>query len=307
MVAVGLDIGKELRGFDYNDEQAVAEQFARVTSIIDKYKSYPRVLTWVIANEPNLLFDDEDQLKPVNPKVYDALNDIVEYIHEHDPNHPVSFSLAGANAKFGPTGHWEMPTTSWGREIEEPSAIKAQNMALRIRQNILNDTTGKLIGSFAFFWGQKQERTPTWYGMFNASGEQTARIDELTKIWTGKYPKNRAPLSTKITLNKQLPMQSVVLTSDQEASAKVYVIDPNGDALTTEWVLRKEVTSRSQGGHFEPKPRDVKLQNIELKQVQDGFRLSFRSPKEKGEYRLFAYTYDGKGKVGNANFPFLVQ
>ena len=38
MIAVGIQTGKELIGFDYNDEEAVAEQFRRVTAAIEKYK-----------------------------------------------------------------------------------------------------------------------------------------------------------------------------------------------------------------------------------------------------------------------------
>ncbi|MFT6344488.1 MAG: beta-galactosidase/beta-glucuronidase, partial [Paraglaciecola sp.] len=99
MIAVGIPTGKELLGFDYNDKEAVAEQFKRVTNVIEKYKHHPNVLLWVINNEPNLLFDEKEKLKEVNPKVYAAMGDIIDYIHKSDPNHPATFSLAGANPK----------------------------------------------------------------------------------------------------------------------------------------------------------------------------------------------------------------
>jgi hypothetical protein len=350
MVAVGIRTGKELTGFDYNDEKAVAEQFKRVTSDIEKYKNNPNILLWVINNEPNLLFDEQGQLKDVNPKVYAAMGDIIDYIHENDPNHPVTFSLAGANPKhiaqvlkyapnidilsvqnygdlvtlpdsiaksnvdkpymvteFGPMGHWELPTTEWEREIEEPSAVKAAGMAKRMQDIILDDKTGKIIGSFAFFWGQKQERTPTWYGMFNESGEQTARIDELTRMWTGQYPANRAPLSKAIMINNTQAVDNVRLKTNQVATVKVQVTDPDGDSLTHDWVLMKEVETRSQGGHHEEKPAALALQILKSNVQENYVEMTFNAPDEIGEYRLFNYAYDGKNKVGNANIPFMVE
>ena len=35
------------------------------------------------------------------------------------------FKLPYLVTEFGPMGHWEMPATEWGREIEEPSAVRA--------------------------------------------------------------------------------------------------------------------------------------------------------------------------------------
>lgn len=349
MVAVGIKTGKELLGFDYNDKEAVAEQFKRVTAAIEKYKNHPNVLLWVINNEPNLLFDEQGKLKQVNTKVYAAMGDIIDYIHKNDPNHPVTFSLAGANpehiaqvlkyapnidilsvqnygdlvtlpdsiaksnvdkpymvTEFGPMGHWELPTTEWDREIEEPSAVKAAGMAKRMQDIILDDKTGKIIGSFAFFWGQKQERTPTWYGMFNESGEQTARIDELTRMWTGQYPANRAPLSKAITINNTQPVENVRLKPGQSATVRVDVSDPDGDTLTHEWVLMKEVETRSQGGHFEAKPAALSLQILTSEVDPEYVEMTFNAPAEAGEYRLFNYAHDGKNKVGNANIPFMV-
>ena len=350
MIAVGIATGKELVGFDYNDKEAVDKQFKRVTAIIEKYKNHPNILLWIINNEPNLLYDEEGQLKEVNPKVYSAMGDIIDYVHKHDPNHPVTFSLAGHNPKdiaqvlkyapnidilsvqsyaslvtlpssivqsnvdkpymvteFGPMGHWELPSTEWGREIEEPSASKATGMAKRMQDVILDDKTGKIIGSFVFFWGQKQERTPTWYGMFNESGEQTARIDELTRIWTGKYPANRAPQSKSITINDTQAVDNIRLKPGQPATVKVQVSDPEGDQLTHEWVLMQEVKTRSQGGHFEAEPAALVLQILKSEVQADYIEMTFNAPDEVGEYRLFNYAHDGKNKVGNTNIPFLVE
>lgn len=350
MVAVGIPTGKELLGFDYNDKEAVEKQFRRVITAVEKYKNHPNILLWVINNEPNLLYDEQGQLKNVNPKVYAAMGDIIDHIHKIDPNHPVTFSLAGNNPKdialvlkhapnidilsvqsygslvtlpdsivqsnvdkpymvteFGPMGHWELPSTQWGREIEEPSAVKAAGMAKRMQDVILDDKTGKIIGSFVFFWGQKQERTPTWYGMFNETGEQTASIDELTRIWTGQYPANRAPQSKAITINNIQAVESIKLKPEQPATVKVQVSDPQGDLLTHRWVLMNEVEIRSQGGHFEAKPAALSLQILTSDVQPDYVEMTFNPPSENGEYRLFHYAYDGKNKVGNANIPFMVE
>jgi hypothetical protein len=350
MIAVGITTGKELLGFDYNDETAVADQFKRVTAAIEKYKNHPNILLWVINNEPNLLYDEAGKPKDINPKVYAAMGDIIDYVHKHDPNHPVTFSLAGHNPKdiaqvlkyapnidilsvqsygslvtlpdsitqsnvdkpymvteFGPYGHWELPATEWGREIEEPSAVKAAGMAKRMQDVILDDKSGKIIGSFVFFWGQKQERTPTWYGMFNESGEQTARIDELTRMWTGQYPANRAPLSKSITINDIQAVENVRLKPGQLTTVKVHVSDPDNDPLTHKWVLMKEVETRSQGGHFEAKPATLALQILKIDMQENYVEMTFNAPNEGGEYRLFNYAYDGKNKVGNANIPFMVD
>lgn len=350
MIAVGIETGKELLGYDYNDEAAVAKQFKEVTAAIEKYKNHPNVLMWVINNEPNLLFDDAGKLKDVNPKVYAAMGDIIDYIHENDPNHPATFTLAGANpehikqvvkyapnidiisvqtygdlatlpqsialsnidkpymvTEFGPVGHWELPTTAWNREIEEPSAVKAAGMAKRMQDVILDDQTGKIIGSFAFFWGQKQERTPTWYGMFNESGEHTARIDELTKMWTGAYPANRAPLSSAITINNTAAVDNIYLKPGQAATVKVMVTDPDGDTLTHDWILMGEVGTRSQGGHFEAKPAEIPLEVVTTYMHTGYVEMTFTAPLEAGEYRLFNYAYDGNNNVGNANIPFMVK
>jgi hypothetical protein len=143
--------------------------------------------------------------------------------------------------------------------------------------------------------------------MFNESGEQTARIDELTRMWTGQYPANRAPLSKAIYINNAPATENIRLKPSQAATVKVLVSDPQGDTLTHEWILMKEVEIRSQGGHFEATPASLALQIIKSEIQVDYVEMTFNAPSEVGEYRLFNYAHDGKNKVGNANIPFMVE
>lgn len=347
MVALGFNLEKELHHFDYNDENAVAQQFEQLKHVVNRYKNHPNLLVWVVANEPNLLINNDGSLGVVNPKVYDAISDIIDYIHQVDPHHPVTYSFAGVIkehievalsrtpqvdfvslqvygdldkipekikaagivkpfmiTEFGPMGHWEMPSTQWGREIEEPSGIKAASMAKRIAHGLAGNPTKLNIGHYVFEWGQKQERTPTWYGMFNKDGKATARIDEITKYWTGQYPDNRAPLASDILINGHRGVDNINLKPNQTITAKVIVTDPENDLLRYDWVLLKEVQERSEGGAIELEPEVVELTLVNNTANMQG-ELTFLSPRIPGDYRLFSYTYDDN-KVANANIPFYV-
>jgi hypothetical protein len=342
MVALGLGMGQELHGFDYNDTVAVARQLAKLKADVDTFRNHPSLLCWVAGNELNLGTNGI----PVNPKAYDALHDIVGYIHKVDPHHPVTTTFAGVNkdqirvalehcpdldflslqvyaglaaipelvkaagitkpyaiTEFGPKGHWECPSTAWGREIEEPSAVKAAGISERIQKGIVNDSSGFCIGSYAFVWGQKQERTPTWYGMFLKSGEATATVDELTKYWTGVYPANRAPKVDSIKLDNKDAMDNIYIKPGKPCFAKVYAADPENDSLTYLWAMRKEVVERSQGGARELEPDSVQIQVISDAHGE----LKFTAPASVGEYRIFSYVFDGKKKAGYANIPFFVK
>jgi len=63
----------------------------------------------------------------------------------------------------------------------------------------------------------------------------------------------------------------------------------------------KEVENRGQEGAHEDEPGKIPIESL----YDSNGELRCISPKEKGEYRLFSYVFDGKGKVGTANVPFM--
>ena len=74
--------------------------------------------------------------------------------------------------EWGPLGHWEVGKTNWGVPVEQNSSEKAEHFLNQYR-TFIAPHLGSGLGSYAFLWGQKQERTSTWYSMFTYSGEST--------------------------------------------------------------------------------------------------------------------------------------
>ena len=152
-------------------------------------------------------------------------------------------------------------------------------------------------------WGEKQERTKTWYGLIFDKKHSTAGADELAKAWTGKYPENRAPEVNSFMVNGKVPSDNINISPQKNYSAEIKVTDETKD-LKYVWELRHESTATSGGGDAEAIPPIV--EGSILKIEQNG-KVSFKAPAEPGKYRLFAYVYDQQGKIAHANCPVLVK
>lgn len=336
MVMMGIEVGRERHGFNYDDSEAVKAQLERIRKEVIELKDHPALLIWGIGNELNLHYS--------NPKVWDAVNEISKMIHQEDPNHLTTTTLAGISQKevslikekcpdldllsvqmygdlpnlpklikefgwekayivteWGATGHWEVPLTSWNAPIEENTTIKANNYLKRYNQGIAADSL-QCAGSFVFLWGNKQERTPTWYGIFLEDGSETESVDVMHYVWNGKYPENRSPQVIGFTLNGKTAYDNITIVSNVICKALFEATDPDGDTLTYRYELLYESTDLREGGDAETRPDAVSMNNMTVK----GNELQFTAP-EAGKYRLFVYAYDGKGNAATANIPFLVK
>ncbi len=336
MVSMGIEVERERHGFDYNDEDAVKKQKERIKKEVLEIKDHPALLIWVIGNELNLNYS--------NPKVWDAVNDISKMIHELDPNHPTTTTLAGISQKeinyikercgdldilsvqmygdlpdvpklireygwngpymvteWGATGHWEVPTTEWGAPIEENSTLKASNYLKRYKGGIAADTL-QCIGSYVFLWGNKQERTPTWYGVFLENGKETESVGVMHYIWNGKWPENRTPQIASFVLDGKTAYNSITLEKSKEYIAQVIIKDIENDPIAYRWEILPESEEVKEGGDHEARPEPVTIEGMEEKNGT----LKFKSPAP-GNYRLFVYADDGFNHEGTANIPFKVK
>ncbi len=200
--------------------------------------------------------------------------------------------------EFGPSGAWEVGKTTWGAPIEPTGQEKAGTYFSTAR-TVIDDGKGTCLGTYAFLWGNKQETTSTWYGMFLPSGEKLPTVDAMSYIWTGKFPANRCPKLKSFT--SAANAQTVAPGSTN--SAKAEVTDPEGDALAYDWSVVSESTDRKTGGDAEAAPPA----HPECIVSGTGPELTFRAPSTPGAYRVFLVVRDGKGGATAANFPFRVQ
>ena len=337
MVALGLPVSPERWGFDYNDETAVSLQKEIIRSEILKYRNHPALMAWIIGNELNFDY--------TNSRVYEVVNDIALMIHELDPNHPVTSTVAGLGldvvddlktlapdldilsfqvygeifnvpdflreadldrpvwiTEWGAIGHWEMPKTNWQAPIEMNSTEKADVYLEGYQENIVPHGD-VIIGSFAFLWGQKQERTPTWFGMFTEAGEETETVDIMHYLWNGSWPQNRSPEVRSFTLDARSAHDSVTLSPGRQVTARIRIRDRDKDEIRLAWELKPESTAQEVGGD-----KEAQLENIPMEIITEkNGRMVFTVPEMKGNYRLFVYAYDGNNHAAHANIPFQVR
>lgn len=334
-VCMGLELARERHGFDYANAKAVAQQQAAIMADVTRLKDHPALLMWGLGNELNLRATnprvwnaveslcvaikaiDKDHLVTTMLAGIDAPT--LKRIAKRAPSLDfLSFQIYGEIdqlpailkkvnytgpyqlTEWGPTGHWESPETEWQRPIEVSSKRKAADIARRYNDIILADPQ-RCLGSYIFLWGQKQERTPTWYGLFLEDGRRTESVDVMQHAWTGEWPEQRAPGIDSLTLNGQTAKDSVNASVGSIFTAEVTLAGVNA-SHTLSWLVREEVdrSQESDGGDFEPTPPCI----VSAYQTQNTrFQFQLAQP---GEYRLYCQVNDDGDASGVANIPFLV-
>ena len=333
-VTVGIWLGHERHGFDYNDTAQVAEQLEKARQAVLRYKDHPAVLLWGIGNEMEGFESGDD------PVIWAAVNDVAAMVKELDPSHPTmtvtaelgggrieslhkhspAIDIHGINSyggapslagrleagggtkpyvvtEFGPPGSWEVAKTPWGAPVELTSTEKAASYRRAYEQAVANES-GRALGSYAFTWGSKMEATATWFGMFLADGSRLGAVDAMTEMWSGRAPANLAPTIKPLTIDTESEVDPGDIIN-----ARAIIADPEGGPIRVQWFLRPESGDYLTGGDFRANMPDI--ENAVLDGRLDGARV--RMPAEPGAYRLFLFAYDDAGNAATANFPLLVK
>ena len=103
------------------------------------------------------------QLDLISINVFRALSNLQEEFDKF------SFIWDGAYylSEWGVNGPWEeSKSTMWGAPIEMTSTQKAKQIKNRYDKFVPKKDDNRCLGNLIFFWGQKQERTQTWFSLF---------------------------------------------------------------------------------------------------------------------------------------------
>lgn len=332
-VCVGMWLGHERHGFNYQNEEAVVKQWNECLSVVRKYKDHPAVLMWGIGNEM--------EGNGTNPAIWYAIDHIAREIHRIDPNHPTmtviaelgesqnkvrslerfcpSIDIVGINSyagaasvgkryreaggtkpylltEHGPRGPWEVEKTAWGAPLESTSTEKATLYADGYRANVI-EGSDLCLGSYAFLWGNKQETTATWFGMILPDGSRLGAADAMSALWTGKPPIHRCPEITALRMEG-----SAVRKPGETIKATLDVSDPEGDPLRIEWILRADSAVIGVGGDAQSEEKSFRDAI-----TSDGRSARVALPEGGGGYRLFAIARDPHGGAAVANVAFRVD
>jgi hypothetical protein len=336
MVMFGLWMQHERHGFNYDDKEKVRYQLEKFRQVVTKYKDHPALLLWGIGNELDLFYTNtnvwyavEDVAKmihetdPNHPtSTVTAGLDTAEtkLIVQRCPDIDIYGvntygDIGGVASKFrltdwhkpymitewGPTGHWEIEKTEFGVPIEQTSTEKAS--IYRERYGYITADSQMCIGSYVFLWGNKQETTPTWYGVFLPNGVETEVVDVIQQNWSGKLPENKSPKIKSLLIEGKAAKDNIYLDQDNTYLAKADILEPENEPLRYEWVIMPESTTTKAGGDFEEKPEAMP----ELLKESKGNTLTFVTPTQPGAYRLFVYAYDQHNNAAVANTIFYVN
>lgn len=328
---------------DYSNNDYKNAQRTRIRKLVEAFRDHPNMMIWCLGNELNLEGADVKE-------TWEFVNELAVMIKELDTNHPVatvishsenavnniakyapSVDVIGFNTygaiyamkelfnnsiyegpyivtEWGPNGHWENGNTLWGAPIEPSSEEK--RIEYEKRYTLFIDNNDRCLGSFVFLWGQKQERTPTWYSLFvekgvdglPLQGELCPPVESMEKVWSGNEPLKKAPVVEYVTIAGLSDQGAIMTSENRDVKASVYVSESNGDELMYVWELLKEATELGIGGSYEPRPERIGIVLTGLSMEQE-----IQLPAEPGNYRLYAYVLNDKGRVGTANIPFQIK
>ncbi len=335
-VILGFWLEHPRRGVDYRDEKFVAAQLARLEQFVRQHRNHPALLMWGLGNEVESELADDSQIWP-------GIERAARLVKQLDPAHPTlavlaeagnnkvaklksqapSIDVLGVNSygegllslpervrqqgwnkpwivtELGPRGQWQAARTPWGAFIEPGSGEKA---AL-LRRYLPRMLPPQANGQIAFFWGQKQEVTPTWHSLLLPDNSWTETAEAMAASWGGHTPgRNRAPRITRFEFSHRPGQPWASWPRSQIARAILAVSDPDKDPITLHWAVMAESTDLRVAGDAEAVPPSYP--NALFGAGTDGVSIQGLHP---GAYRLFLEVRDGRGAVATANLPFRVE
>jgi len=341
-VIVGLPMpyNDDMAAF-YDNDAKVKAQFEKYRQLVARYKTSKAVLFWCLGNELafpvkpqynkfyqafNHLVDmihTDDPGHPVTTTMINFQQKNLVNIKLRTDIDFVSFNIFGAlrhldadlkefqsvwNGPFlitewGIDGPWPgHDQTAWGAYLENTSDKKAEQY-YDIYTRYMPLKNPHFLGSLAFYWGQKQETTPTWFSLFDKYGNKSASVNVMQYLWTGKWPLQNPPKIKFMLVDGKGAKDNLIYKPNTIVNAQVWMSDiTDNKDLRFEWSLQPEDWFRVQ--HFYNQKDKKSLDNLLVSENRD--KLTFHAPAKEGPYRIFVNVYDKSGHFASCNTPFYV-
>ena len=325
----------------YNSKETMARLYRGTKKLVNTYKDHPALLYWMLGNEikyPDLpgnrnlennfnglieMIHEVDGDHPVSTAIagFDrrrilsmvtmsgsldliSINIFGELstFNKRKKNMHLLWSGPYVFSEYGINGPWEADKTLWGAPIEETSTKKAEHYVERFNNYIKPIDDGRCLGSLTFYWGQKQERTHTWFSTFILNDKKTQGVFEMENLWKGKNEKFKGPEIDYMLLNGKGAKESIVLNPSEKATSQLFLLKNDSiSQFKTTWEIRPEHWNYFA---YEKVKTPEKMSGLVLKSSRS--ELLFVIPKEEGPYRLFVSIEGENGYVATANIPFYV-
>jgi len=335
-VIAGLPLpSSDALDYFYKDTVKTAAAYRAFRQVVQRYKGHPALLMWCLGNEPAFSF--KPRYRPFN-KTFNRLLDMIHNTDPDHPvtttmvnfsiwqamfikwkvHHLdlISFNIFGELShlshkldryawlwkgpflisEWGTYGPWEVNRTAWGAPIENTSTKKAEQYGLLYKQLPVNNP--RFLGALVFYWGQKQEITPTWFSLFDEKGIPAEAVDVIRSLWTGKQSTSTAPRVQYMLLNDKGAADNIMLRPDSAASALLLMQDSLSQGLSLHWEVWQEDWFSDLRRH-PMKIFDTVINNA-------GSKLAFKAPLSEGPYRIYVKVSDSIGRYATANTPFYV-
>lgn len=204
-------------------------------------------------------------------------------------------------SEWGIEGPWAQEKTSWGAPIETTSTNKEKQY--RENHRIFCTHYSESLGAVAFYWGQKQERTHTWFNIFDNEGRKSQVFYELQNIWTNKIDTTIfTPQIKYMLLAGKGAMDNLIFIPNEITVAQLLFENTIDSTLQYNWeIFEEEWNYRGEGeAHKLPNKISGCFEKIENSVA------TIKMPSVEGPYRIFVSVYDEFGNFSTTNTPFYV-
>lgn len=335
-VIAGLPLpSSDALSYYYKDTAKTGAAYRAFRQVVRRYKDHPALLMWCLGNEPdfsfkpryrpftktfNRLLDMIHETDPDHPVTTTMVNFSMRQamfikwkVHHLDL---VSFNIFGELnslshklnkyawlwkgpfliTEWGTYGPWEVNRTAWGAPIENTSTKKAEQYGQLYTQLPLNNP--RFLGALVFYWGQKQEVTPTWFSLFDEKGIPAEAVAVIRHLWTGRPAAADIPRVRYMLLNEQGAADNILLRPDSTANAVLLMQDSLLQGLSLHWEVWQE------DWFSELRRPPLKIFDTVINKASN--ELTFKTPLLEGPYRIYVKVSDSKGRFATANTPFYV-